>query len=206
MSRAMADHELNNHDFSQWGVIAAPRFLGRAALAVAFARFAAEGAWGISPHVIPHHSLHALSGTVSQALKIHGPNFGVGGGADSAAEALLAASALLADGEVPGLWVVLTGFEPEFVPNDTTDSKPTSTSVDCVAVALALMPDHGQQQRPFLSVGSGDNNDSHSIELNLFSLQDFANTVCQSTRHAEWRLRCGGWAAWEYVAAVEMSP
>src|SRR5437764_3439991 len=87
--------------------------MGRAAMAQALQRFAAEGAWGISPHLIPHRSLHSLSGTVSQALKIHGPNFGVGGGPNGAAEALQAAAALLAGDRLPGVWVVLTGWEPE---------------------------------------------------------------------------------------------
>src|ERR1700751_1917728 len=57
-------------DFKEWGVVAAPHFLGRAMLAAALQRLAAEGAWGISPHLIPHRSQHAVSGTISQVLKI----------------------------------------------------------------------------------------------------------------------------------------
>src|SRR5262249_39770127 len=78
--RAIQDHGLGGTSFTGWGVLGAPRFQGRATMTVAVQRFAAEGAWGISPHLIPHRSLHALSGTISQALRIHGPNFGVGGG------------------------------------------------------------------------------------------------------------------------------
>ena len=56
---------LTGTHFTHWGVLAAPRFLGRALLAVTFERFAVEGAWGISPHVIPHRSLHAVAGVSS---------------------------------------------------------------------------------------------------------------------------------------------
>src|SRR5205085_11137593 len=112
-------------------------FIGRVALAAAMHRFAAEGAWGISPHLIPHRSLHALSGTVSQGLKIHGPNFGVGGGPRAAAEGLLAAAALLGSRPLPGVWLVLTGWQPEPVPDAHGH---TATPSVCGAVALALLP------------------------------------------------------------------
>ncbi len=97
---------LRGHDLSGWGVIAAPRFLGRGVMGHVLHRFREEGAWGISPHVIPHRSLHALSGTVSQALKLFGPNFGAGGGPGAESEALLAAATLLSDRGLPGVWVV----------------------------------------------------------------------------------------------------
>src|SRR5262249_46135975 len=73
--------------FTDWGVVAAPCFLGRATLVLALQRYAAEGAWGLSPHFIPHRSQHAVAGTISQALKIHGPNFGAGGGPTGAVDA-----------------------------------------------------------------------------------------------------------------------
>ncbi|MGH6681122.1 MAG: hypothetical protein ACREDL_19840, partial [Bradyrhizobium sp.] len=68
--RAIQKAGLQTTNFRDWGVVAAPRFLGRPAMAAALQRFAAEGAWGVSPHLIPHRSLHSISGTVSQALKI----------------------------------------------------------------------------------------------------------------------------------------
>ncbi len=134
LGEAIRGHGLEDIDFTHWGVIAAPRFLGRAALAVALNRFAAEGAWGISPHLIPHRSLHSLSGTVSQALKVHGPNFGSGGGPGGAADALLTAAALLHGGGLPGVWVVLTGWEPE----PATDQNAQVITPDCVCHAAAL--------------------------------------------------------------------
>jgi hypothetical protein len=207
VSRAVEEHHLGNADFSQWGVIAAPRFLGRAALAVALARFAAEGAWGISPHLIPHRSLHSLSGTVSQALKIHGPNYGVGGGSDGAAEALLAGSAMLADGQVPGLWLILTGFDPELEPNDPTDGNVPLPNVDCVAAALALIPATAASAGPLLSISGCGAGTADTRQWPWFNLEDFADVLGNGTASGQWRLRCGGWLRWEPVeAAVEICP
>ncbi len=133
--QAIEKHGLTGTNFTDWGVLAAPRFLGRATLTVALQRFAAEGAWGISPHLIPHRSLHALSGTVSQALQIHGPNYGVGGGPGGAAEVILTAAALVSDRKVANAWVVLTGWFPEPRPDRSGQVPPDSL---CQGVALAL--------------------------------------------------------------------
>jgi hypothetical protein len=129
--------ELEAIDFSDWGVVAAPRFLGRPAMAAALQRFQAEGAWGVSPHLIPHRSLHSISGTVSQALKIHGPNFGVGGGPGGVAEALLASAAMLEGQKLPGVWLVLTCLDPEQSPDEV--GKPADGTY-CLGLALALVP------------------------------------------------------------------
>src|SRR5262249_310020 len=80
---AIQNSRMSVADFRDWGIVAAPCFIGRATLAVALQRLATEGAWGISPHLIPHRSQHAVSGTISQVLKIFGPNFGAGGGPGS---------------------------------------------------------------------------------------------------------------------------
>lgn len=135
--RAVEAHHLATTDFSGWGVLAAPRYLGRSAMVTALQRFAAEGAWGVSPHLIPHRSLHAVSGTISQALKIHGPNFGVGGGPGAAGEVMLAALAMLDEGKVPGVWAVLTGWAPEPVPANGAAQDPEAV---CSGLALALVP------------------------------------------------------------------
>jgi hypothetical protein len=123
--------------FRDWGVLAAPRFLGRAATVTVLQRFADEGAWGISPHQIPHRSLHSLSGTISQALKIHGPNFGVGGGPGCETEVLLAALALLQGRCLPGVWVVLSRPDPELPPGADGTHAP---GTHFLALALALVP------------------------------------------------------------------
>ena len=62
--RAIADSPHAIQDLASWGVLGAPRFLGRIAMISAIQKFAVEGAWGLSPHLIPHRLLHALSGTI----------------------------------------------------------------------------------------------------------------------------------------------
>jgi hypothetical protein len=133
---AVRTHGLDPGGFTAWAVLAAPRFLGRVAMHATLQRFRTEGAWGISPHLIPHRSLHAVSGTISQALKIHGPNYGVGGGPGSWSEAFLTAAALVGDSRVPGVWLVLTGWEPEQAPTPAGVGNPAAV---CGAVALALV-------------------------------------------------------------------
>lgn len=135
--QAVAGMEPKAGDFAEWGVVAAPQLMGRSGNAAAFERFTQEGPWGISPHVIPHQSLHAISGLVSQILKTHGPNFGVGNGLDSAVEGWLTAATFLSDSRLPGLWLLLTGHAAEYIPARPGESEPR---VECEAVALALAP------------------------------------------------------------------
>ncbi len=145
LDRAIHQHRLDLGHSQDWGVIAAPCLLGRSALALACQRFAVEGAWAISPNLIPHHSLHAVSGTISQALNLRGPNFGIGGGPAAAAEGFLLAATLLANRTLPGLWLVLTGYEPELMPLDPSLpalATPAGPEPLCEAVALALTPGH----------------------------------------------------------------
>jgi hypothetical protein len=134
---AIHDHGLSADGFRDWGVLAAPRFVGRPTMAAALERFIAEGAWGVSPHLIPHRSLHSLSGTISQVLKIQGPNFGVGGGPGSEAEALLTAAAMLRCQRLPGVWAVLTCLDPDAAP-DAAGQPAAGTHL--VGLALALAP------------------------------------------------------------------
>jgi hypothetical protein len=132
---AIHDHGLDPASFRDWGVLGGPCALGRPTMASALQKFLEEGAWGVSPHLIPHRSLHSLSGTVSQALKIHGANYGVGGGPTSPAEALLAAAAMLGLECVPGVWVVLTAFDPD-APPDRAGNLPPGTHYLGIALAL----------------------------------------------------------------------
>ncbi len=122
--------------FEAWGVVAASRYLGRANLAVALRSFMAEGVWGTSPHLIPHFALHSASGSISLALGSHGPNLGVGGGLHAVAEGFLTALTWLATGVVPGVWLVLSGWSPELVP-DPVGNGPHAG--ECLALALALV-------------------------------------------------------------------
>jgi hypothetical protein len=132
--RATTSEGLRAEDFRLWGVVAAPCHLGRRAVADTFARVADLGSRGASPMVIPHRSLHSVSGTISQALGINGPNIGVGGGPGNLAEGLLTALTLLDEGCLPGLWLVLTQWRPE-PPLGGEDA-----SAICHALALALTP------------------------------------------------------------------
>jgi hypothetical protein len=135
--RAMLDFGLRDHDFTDWGVVAAPRYLGRLAAATTLYRFYLEGVSRASPLIVSHRSLHSVASTVSQALRIHGPNFGAGGGPGSAAEGLLLALSFLEEGQVPGVWVVLTECDPEPLPDEA--GQPTAPAT-CHGIALALVP------------------------------------------------------------------
>ena len=111
--QAIEAHGLRGTDFTNWGILGSPLFLGRATIVHSILRFRKEGAWGVSPHIIPHRLLHSVSGTLSQVLGVHGPNYGVGGGADGISEAFLTAFTLINTEELPGLWLMLTGHDPE---------------------------------------------------------------------------------------------
>lgn len=116
-------------------VIAAPQFLGRVQGANAFSRFLRTGAPGVSPHLIPQHSLHSVSGAISVLLGCHGPNVGVGGGPNSLDDALLTAATLLESGAAPHCWLVCTAWDPEPLPD--REGQFTNEPI-CHAFALAL--------------------------------------------------------------------
>jgi hypothetical protein len=137
VARALEVFGLHGEPLTGWGVVAAPRSLGRLAAAEALYKFEQGGALKVSPFVVPHHSLHSVSGTVSQAFRMYGPNFGVGGNGAAVVEGLLAALAILDEGRVPGLWLILSECDPEPVPGrDGAGTNP----VVYRALALALRP------------------------------------------------------------------
>lgn len=181
-------------DFTDWGVLATPCFLGRVNLAHALERFAEEGAWGVSPHIIPHRSLHSISGTVSQALKIHGPNFGVGGGPDGAAKAMLAAASFLASGVVPGIWLVLTGWnwEPGIKEKQQFLADQQARPAVCSAAAMALMPQATDEHTPLSLLISPEG--STAGDASFFGLEALCDALdnlhLPGTRN--WKLGCGG--------------
>jgi hypothetical protein len=198
--QAIHNHGLHRTQFTDWGILAAPRFLGRCSLAVALHRFQIEGAWGISPHLIPHHSLHSVSGTVSQALRVHGPNFGVSGGPSAADEAFLVAGGLLAGDRVPGVWLVLTGFDPEAVPEppSTPPQNGHPKLVSAIAsVALALTLARPGSCGLGLSIAAGPSLEVGGRE-NLgtaepaFRLEALLAALSEPDPAGAWRLHCGG--------------
>ncbi len=136
--------------FGDWSILSAPRHLGRAAFLASFPLFMAEGAWGISPHLIASHSLHSPSGTYSQVLGAHGPNLGVGGTPGPEPEAFLAAATLLGAGMAPGVWVVFTGpTDP-----DTSNISPPG-AYEAFAVALVPAGALPLVDRPRLTIRPG---------------------------------------------------
>jgi len=158
--RAAREGGLDPNGFGDWGVVSAPRYLGRAAFEGAFPQFLAEGVWGVSPLLIANHSLHAPSGTVSQVLKAYGPNLGVGGVPGHEDEAFLAAASMLDGGAAPGVWVVLTGWAPGPFPppgllaGSGVDAEGGDARV-CEGVALALVPSRAGWSGPRLRVRPG---------------------------------------------------
>jgi hypothetical protein len=185
--RALAAPGVEPAGLAAWGIVAAPRFIGWTTLTAALQRFAEEGAWGTSPHLIPHRSLHALSGTVSQALGVYGPNFGVGGGPSAADEALLVAGALLSAERLPGLWVVLTDFTPD-------DSELSAPDLTWHGVALALLPGRPEGTGPWLEIGVPGAG-TPPLDGERFTLASLAAALAAPRAgEATWRLGCGGWA------------
>jgi hypothetical protein len=156
-------------EFESWGVVAASRYLGRANLAVALRTFVAEGVWGTSPHLIPHFALHSASGTISLALGSHGPNLGVGGGLHTEAEGFLAALTWLAAGAVPGVWLVLSGWSPELVPDPRGGTTPIG---ECRALALALLAVGSSGEQPMFRIIVGEESRHAPAPLDLVGLAD----------------------------------
>jgi len=133
---AIRDFGLKDQTFSDWGVVSGPRFLGREHLARHLEKCRLQGALGASPLITAYLSLHAVSGTISLALQIHGPNLGVGGSRGSMSEALLTGLAMQREQTLPGVWVTVSQSDPEPIPDDSSQ-RPEPV---CRAVALALVP------------------------------------------------------------------
>lgn len=192
--RAIHDFNLDPMSFTDWGVLAAPRHLGRNVMAVALKKFFADGAWNVSPHLIPNQTLHSAAGTLSMALKIHGPNFGVGGGLNSESEGIRAAAALAADQHLPGVWLVLTAWEPEPIPEG--DGHNTVHSL-CHAVALALVPVRSQSRgrRLRLRMNEPENRGGSNTPLSVTALGS-ALINQKQTPHV-WSLSPIGWLEYQ---------
>jgi hypothetical protein len=155
--------------YEGWGVVAASRFLGRANLARALESFLAEGVWGTSPHLIPHYALHSASGTISLGLGLRGPNLGVGGGLHAAAEGFLAALTWLSIGSVPGVWLVLSGWSPELVPQRNGDPQ---QSRECQALAIGLTGMDGVDGHLAFRASVGADSHIAAAPLDLVALEE----------------------------------
>jgi hypothetical protein len=187
LGRAMRSLGEPSASYREWGIVAAPVFFGRWGTFQSLVSYRQDGAWGITPHMIPHHSLHAVSGTISQALGIHGPNFGVGGGASAAGEAFLAAATMISENVLPGLWVVLSGHEPECVPK--TKNADGQTAGACLAAALALKPPGSAEFPSCFRVSGGD----PPRDWPMLTLSDFMQALEMAVPGGCWALSGSGW-------------
>jgi hypothetical protein len=131
----------SRHD---WAVIGCPKFLGRMIICGTISRYFQEHRFSISPHIIPNYTLHAQSGAISIGLTMHGANFGVGGGPGNVPEGLLTGLSVVGEGSHPGVWLVLSEFDPEPIPDDC--GKPTN-DVYLHAIALAFQATQSAQAK-----------------------------------------------------------
>lgn len=128
--QAAEKHSIDVKATSGWGIVSAPRKLGRETMVETLLAFQEEGAFGVLPHVIPNHSLHSISGAISIALRIHGPNLGVG----QPDEALLVAADWLESEQASGVWVVGTWVDSANRALALVLSAPASSTCACVRV------------------------------------------------------------------------
>jgi hypothetical protein len=143
---------MQGQKFTDWGVVAAPCFLGRTNLVGAFEKFRRQGAPGVSPLITPFLSLHAVAATISLALQVHGPNLGVGGSKGNMVEALLTGLVVQRGHNLPGLWLVFSEWDPE--PMADTSPEEADRAI-CRAVSLGLVPLAADWQGPRLVVVPG---------------------------------------------------
>lgn len=132
---AMRRSGLRPDEMLDWGVIAAPEFLGRHQIANYLDRFHRNGGPRVSPNSIVQHSLHSVSGTLSILLSSKGPNVGVGGGREAFVEGLLSALTLFELQSNSGCWFVATAWDPAPLPDEQGNCL---TPARCHAVALAI--------------------------------------------------------------------
>jgi hypothetical protein len=167
--RAIRSGGLGDGSLDDWGVVAAPRHLGRMEVARVLTRFATEGPGSSSPFAVTHNSLHSVAGTISVALRLKGLSIGAGGGNGHLAEGLLTALTFLDERHVGGLWVVFSEWAPE--PVLDADGRNTLPSV-CRAVALALLARPGAGPGLRLRVNEPDTGSSPSA-VGLADLAQF---------------------------------
>jgi hypothetical protein len=184
--------------FADWGVVAGACYLGRTVLAGALDRFRSAGAWSVSPHLIPNHMQHCLSGSVSIALKSHGLNVGVGGGPTTVSETFLAAASLAGDNRLGGLWIVLTGHAPEPFSQFANGTIAAPLCHALALAAVAVTPSSGVAQLRVMPAVRTSSNDTVEVRSNSLRVSDLTNSLAglagQSLR---WQLDSGGWVEWQ---------
>jgi hypothetical protein len=187
-SRAMFSMGRPTASYANWGVVAAANLFGRSGTFQSLLDFRRDGAWGVTPHLIPHHSLHSISGTVSQALRIHGPNFGISGGPSAVAEAFLGAATMISDNNLPGLWVVLTGHDPDCLVEGLNQD--TKAKTHFLAAAVALEPPTSAKSASYLYISGADNT---LVDWPALTLPEFVRVLESNVLESRWVLPGCGW-------------
>jgi len=204
VDQAIESAQLDIKELQNWSVIAAPRFIGRTAGTATLERFGRGGGPAISPHLIPQHSLHSISGALSILLSTRLPNFGVGGTGESLTEGLLATLIFPAGGRT-GTLLVATSWEPE---PQLDDQGNCTNSPVCHAVALALQTAAPSMNCGRLSLTVGESTAKpHNAAMASTSAADLATALTALTpggpaHFLAWRLPWGATLQLEVRQAI----
>lgn len=106
LRNAITEYKLTPEQQAGWGVAANPCMPGRLRMPDTLSKFHEQGAWAVTPHFIPHCLLHSLSGLLSQALGLNGPNMGIGGVPGTEEDICLGMASWIMGGDVAGGWMV----------------------------------------------------------------------------------------------------
>ena len=203
--QAIERFRLSPSALTDWGLVAAPRYLGRLCMAQALDNFQRTGPSLVSPLIVPHRSLHSLSGTLSLALDLRGPNLSAGGGPGALADGLQTALALVQEPNLPGIWLVLTEWDPEPTPDVRGQATQPCT---CLGVALALVPAtricSGSRlclQRHHRAAGFTE---GQGLKPSLASLVTVLTAATPASAYRQWTFRLG-WNA-EMVLTLDDKP
>ena len=137
LKQAHDRYQIDPRELAGWGIVAAPRYIGRLTGANVLYKFPRGGTSAVAPHIVAQCSLHSVAGAASIAMGMHGPNVGIGGGEWAIGDGLAAALTLFEMAQVPGVWLLLTEFDSEPIPDE--EGRPLNDPT-CHAVALALQP------------------------------------------------------------------
>ncbi|MFM7070209.1 MAG: hypothetical protein ACKO38_00240 [Planctomycetota bacterium] len=162
MFRAIDSAGWSGRSFEEWGIVAAPQFLGRLRMWSAIERYRALEVRGASPRHIPTVSQHAVAGTLSVIFQCRGPCFGAGGSQGSLLDGFVNASSLAAGGMAPGFWLAISQWSPEPLPQ-ASDAE--NAEARCHAAVLALLPPVPAGPQP--DDGSRTKKDAEDAEFEL---------------------------------------
>jgi hypothetical protein len=195
VEQAAERYGIDTRELTGWGLVAAPRYIGRLTGANVLYKFPRGGTTSVSPHIVAQCSLHSVAGAASIALGMHGPNVGIGGGRFAIADGLVAALTLFETACVPGVWLLVSEFDAEPLPDE--EGRPLNDPT-CHAVALALVPGGSGASQLTLRLGGQAN--SRGQECPEPTVNEIAACIGGAQRGLAAR-----WAAWlPWGGRVEM--